>query len=110
MKIQKSLFKAIILESSTTVNQFIHFDTETERDIVFEHWAKAIQELEESKAVFRPVYEDKDGDTRILKLRYTTPQEIIEVEQKRNEAFGTDKMKLIMIYNEQERTFQNVNN
>jgi len=109
MKIQKTLFKAIILESSTTVNQFIHFDTEAERDIVFKHWEAAIEELEKSKAIYRPVYEDNDGDTQILKLRYTTPKEVIEVEKARKENFPHTPMKLIMIYNEQERTFQNVN-
>jgi hypothetical protein len=51
----------------------------------------------------------KDGETRILKLRYTTPEECIEVEKKREIVFPETDMKLIMIYNEQERTFQNVN-
>ena len=111
MKIEKThSAEGIALHSKTLVKQHIYFDTETERDIVFKHWSQAIAELEESKAIFRPVYEDNDGDTQILKLRYTTPEEVIEVEKARKENFPLTPMKLIMIYNEQDRTFQNVNN
>lgn len=110
MKIKSYGVKAIILHTSTTIDQYIHFDNEGERNLVFNHWTKALEELETSKAVFRPVYETKDKDTQILKLRYTTPQEVIEVEKARKENFPDTDMKLIMIYNEQERTFQNVNN
>ena len=110
MKIEKTpTAGGIRLHTNTLAIQTIFFDTEQERDIVFDHWMKAIAELNKSKAIYRPVYEEPDGETRILKLRYTTPEEIIEVERKRNDFFGGDKMKLIMIYNEQERTFQNVN-
>jgi hypothetical protein len=110
MKIEKTpSAEGITLKSKSLVNQTIYFDKKQERDIVFKHWEKAIKELEESKAIYRPVYEEPDGETRILKLRYTTPEEVIEVERKRNEFFGSGKMKLIMIYNEAERTFQNVN-
>lgn len=109
MKIEKlEITDGIRIENKSVAVQNIFFDTERERDIVFKHWSKALEELEASKAIFRPVYEDKDGETRILKLRYTSPQEIIEVEKKRFEHFG-EGMKLIMIYNELERTFQDVN-
>lgn len=109
MKIKKTTYdNGIETTLSSQHVQHIFFDSEKERDIVFDHWTKALEELEASKAIFRPVYEDKNGETRILKLRYTTPQEIIEVEKKRFEHFG-EGMKLIMIYNELERTFQNVN-
>jgi hypothetical protein len=111
MKIEKtfSANTGIHLYIGKAATQTIFFETEHERDIVFEYWNKAIQELETSKAVFRPVYEDADGETRILKLRYTTPEEVIEVERKRSEFFGSGKKKLIMIYNEAERSFINVN-
>lgn len=98
----------IILYLKNQIPQFIWFDNQQERDIVFKHWQKAIEELEASKAVFRPVYESKDGDTHILKLRYTTPEEAMEVELTRRQHFG-EGMKLVAIYNEAERTFQNVN-
>ena len=112
MKIEKTLSKhgINVLNIQGLHAQQIWFDTETQRDIVFKHWEAAIEELNVSKAVFRPVYEESNGDTRILKLRYTTPEEIKRVEQIRKEHFPTTDMKLIMIYNEQERTFQNVNN
>ena len=110
MKIEKThSAEGIILHSQTLVKQIIYFDTEAERDIVFAHWSEAIAELNKSKAIFRPVYEQPDGETRILKLRYTTPEEIVRVEEVRKANFPTTDMKLIMIYNEQERTFQNVN-
>lgn len=109
MKIEKTPSEGIDVKTNTLTNQVIYFDTEQQRDIVFKHWQAAISELEESKAIYRPVYEDADGETRILKLRYTTPQEVIDVENQRFAHFGGEKMKLIMIYNEQERTFQNVN-
>jgi hypothetical protein len=110
MKIEKTLQKdGIKFTNCVDSTQIIWFDNEHERDIVFNHWMKAISELEASKAIFRPVYEMKDGETRILKLRYTTPEECIEVEKKREIVFPETDMKLIMIYNEQERTFQNVN-
>lgn len=113
MKIEKlELTDGIRIENLTKGIhiQNIYFDSEQERDIVFKHWTAAIQELETSKAVFRPVYETSDKDTQILKLRYTTPEEVISVEKARKENFPDTDMKLIMIYNEQERTFQNVNN
>jgi hypothetical protein len=112
MKIEKtfSANDGIHVYIGSSATQTIFFDNEQERDIVFKHWSKAIEELEESKAIFRPVYEAKDGDTRILKLRYKTIEELISVENRRKEIFGIETMKLIMIYNEQERTFQNVNN
>jgi hypothetical protein len=109
MKIEKTPSRGILLTSEKEKTQVIYFDNEQQRNIVFEHWEKALDELKASKAVFRPVYENKDGDTQILKLRYTTPQEAIEVEKRRKEMFG-DNMKLIMIYNELERSFINVNN
>jgi hypothetical protein len=109
MKIEK-LEDGITLYTNSFVRQHVYFDKIEERDIVFEHWAKAIQELEESKAIYRPVYESQDGETRILKLRYTTPEELISVENRRKKVFGIEIMKLIMIYNEQERSFINVNN
>ena len=109
MKIEKlEITDGIRLENKSVGFQNIYFDSKQERDIVFDHWSKAIAELNKSKAVFRPVYEGKDGETRILKLRYTTPQEVLEVEKNRKAFFG-EGMKLIMIYNEAERTFQNVN-
>ena len=110
MKIEKTRSEGIRVKANTLTIQVIYFDTEHERDVVFEHWSKAIEELNVSKAIYRPVYEDNDGETRILKLRYTTPEEVIRVENERFAHFGGEKMKLIMIYNEQERTFQNVNN
>ena len=111
MKIEKTTTaEGIRLETKTLASQVIYFDTLEERDIVFEHWTKGIEELNVSKAIFRPVYEDNDGDTKILKLRYTTTEKLIEVEKARKENFPHTPMKLIMIYNEQERTFQNVNN
>lgn len=109
MKIEKDHFNGIAVVIKLS-KQSIFFDTEHERDVVFKHWTAAIEELNVSKAVFRPVYEDNDGETRILKLRYTTPEELISVEKARQENFPMTPMKLIMIYNEQERTFQNVNN
>jgi len=109
MKIEKTPSRGILFTTKKESTQIIYFDTQHERDVVFEYWNKAFQILEKSKAVYRPVYEDKDGETSILKLRYTTPEEVISVEKARSEEFGTN-MKLIMIYNEQERTFQNVNN
>lgn len=109
MKIEKTPSEGIDVKTNTLTNQVIYFDTEHERDIVFEHWSKAIEELNVSKAIYRPVYEDNDGDTTILKLRYTTTEELISVETARKENFPHTPMKLIMIYNEQERTFQNVN-
>jgi len=90
------------------IQQTITFDTETERDIVFNHWSKAIAELNKSKAIYRPVYESESGEIRILSLRYTTPEEAIEVEKTRREFFTTT-MKLIGVYNELERTFEQVN-
>jgi hypothetical protein len=109
MKIEKTPSEGIDVKTNTLTNQVIYFDTEQQRDIVFKHWEAAIKELEESKAIYRPVYEESNGDTKILKLRYTTPEELISVEKVRKENFPTTDMKLIMIYNEQERTFQNVN-
>jgi hypothetical protein len=110
MKIEKTLQKdGIKFTNCVDSTQIIWFDNEHERDIVFKHWTAAIEELNVSKAIYRPVYEDNDGDTQILKLRYTTPEEVIEVEKARKENFPHTPMKLIMIYNEQERTFQNVN-
>jgi hypothetical protein len=111
MKIEKtfSANDGIHVYIGSSATQTIFFDNEQQRDIVFKHWSNAIAELNASKAIFRPVYEEPDGETRILKLRYTTPEEVIEVERKRSEFFGSGKMKLIMIYNEAERTFQNVN-
>ena len=90
-------------------NQLIWFENQRERDVVFDYWTAAIAVLNANNAVFRPVYETKDKDTQILKLRYTTPEEVISVEKARKENFPDTDMKLIMIYNEQERTFQNVN-
>jgi hypothetical protein len=109
MKIEKHNVDGIKIHTLSLVPQHIYFDTQHERDTVFNHWEAAISELEESKAIFRPVYEDNEGETQILKLRYTTPEEVIEVEKARKENFPLTPMKLIMIYNEQERTFQNVN-
>ena len=108
MKIKSYGAKAISLYTSSTIDQYIHFDTEQERDVVFNHWSKAIAELNKSKAIYRPVYGGKDGEIRILSLRYTTQDEILEVEKKRFEHFG-DTMKLIGVYNELERTFEQVN-
>lgn len=111
MKIEKSHSEHIIniYNEFGVVDQNIFFETEQERDIVFKHWSKAIKELEASKAIFRPVYEGKDGDTRILQLRYTSPEEIIRVDKIQKEHFPKSDMKLIGIYNELEHTFQNVN-
>jgi hypothetical protein len=110
MKIEKtfSANDGIHVYIGSSATQTIFFDNEQERDVVFKHWQKAIEELEESKAIFRPVYEAKDGDTRILKLRYKTIEDLISVERAHKRHFP-DGMKLIMIYNEQDRTFQNVN-
>lgn len=110
MKIEKTPSRGILFTTKTEATQVIYFDTEQERDVIFNYWNKAIEELEERKAVFRPVYEESNGDTRILKLRYTTPEQVIRVEKARKEYFPHTRMKLIMIYNEQEKTFQNVNN
>ena len=111
MKIEKTIYDNGIKKIDDTKHeQIIFFDTETERDIVFKHWNKAILELEEIKAIFRPVYEGKDGEIRILKLKYTTTDELISVENRRKEVFGIETMKLVMIYNELERSFINVNN
>ena len=109
MKIEKTFPDGIKVKTNNFKTQVIYFDTEQQCDILFKYWSEAIEELEKSKAVFRPVYEDNDGDTQILKLRYTTPEEVIEVERARKENFPLTPMKLIMIYNELERTFQNVN-
>jgi hypothetical protein len=109
MKIEKTPSRGILITTKDHYSQVIYFDNPNERDIIFQHWEKGLDELKASKAVFRPVYEGKDGDTQILKLRYTTPEEAIEVEKKRKECFG-ESMKLIMIYNELERSFINVNN
>lgn len=110
MKIDKthSSDEGIIVYNKEISQQIIYFDNQHERDVVFKHWSQAIAELNKSKAIYRPVYEGKDGDTRILNLRYTTPEEAMEVELTRRQHFG-EGMKLIMIYNEAERTFQNVN-
>lgn len=109
MKIEKTPSRGILFTTKREATQVIYFDTQHERNLIFNYWNKAIQELEKNKAVFRPVYEESNGDTRILKLRYTTPEEITRVEQVRKEHFPKTDMKLIMIYNEQDRTFQNVN-
>jgi hypothetical protein len=109
MKIEKTPSRGILLTTKKEDTQVIYFDNEIERNSVFDHWSKAIEELEKSKEIYRPVYEDTNGDTRILKLRYTTPEEIVRVEEVRKEHFPKTDMKLIMIYNEQERSFQNVN-
>jgi hypothetical protein len=109
MKIEKTPSRGILITTKDHYSQVIYFDNPNERDLIFQHWEKGLDELNASKAIFRPVYEEPDGETRILKLRYTTPEEVIEVERKRSEFFGSGKMKLIMIYNEAERTFQNVN-
>ena len=109
MTIEKTPLDAITVTFKFPNAKTIHFDSEQERDVVFKHWSEAIAELNKSKAIFRPVYEESNGDTRILKLRYTTPEEVISVEKARKENFPDTDMKLIMIYNEQERTFQNVN-
>jgi hypothetical protein len=108
MKIEKTDVDGIKIHTLSLVPQHIYFDNETERDIVFKHWNKAIEELEESKAIFRPVYESESGEIRILTLRYTTPEEAISIENRRREHFQTT-MKLVMIYNELERSFINVN-
>jgi hypothetical protein len=105
----KFIFGILLNINPHEIQQAITFDNEEERDIVFKHWSKAIEELEASKAIYRPVYEGNDGETRILKLRYTSPEEVIRVEKVHKEHFPNSDMKLIMIYNERERTFQNVN-
>ena len=110
MKIEKTPSRGILFTTKKESAQVVYFDNEEQRDVIFEYWNKAIAELNASKAIFRPVYETSDKDTQILKLRYTTPEEVIEVERARKENFPHTDMKLIMIYNEQERTFQNVNN
>jgi hypothetical protein len=112
MKIEKtfSANDGIHVYIGSSATQTIFFDTETERDIVFKHWEKAIEEINASKAIFRPVYEGLDGDIRILKLRYKTIEDLISVEQAHKRHFPDGNMKLIMIYNEQERSFINVNN
>jgi len=110
MKIEKTTTsEGIRLETKTLASQVIYFDTLEERDIVFDHWSKAIAELNISKAIYRPVYEDKDGNINILKLRYTTMQEVLEVDKGHKEHYPNSESKLVMIYNEQERSFQNVN-
>ena len=86
----------------------ISFDTQEDRDAVFKKWESSLEELEASKAVFRPVYESENGDIRILTLRYSTPEKAIEVEKARRQFFTTT-MKLIGVYNELERTFEQVN-
>jgi hypothetical protein len=109
MKIEKTPSRGILITTKDHYSQVIYFDNPNERDIIFQHWEKGLDELKASKAIFRPVYEDKDGETRILKLRYTTPEEVIEVD-KAHKLHFPDGMKLIMIYNELERSFINVNN
>ena len=110
MKIEKRHKLTIVLiGKDTPQTQAIFFETLEERDIVFNHWSKAIAELNKSKAIFRPVYEYKNGDLNILKLRYTTKAEILEVDKAHKEHFLTSDGKLVMIYNELERTFHNVN-
>ena len=109
MKIEKTLTaEGIRLETKTLASQVIYFDTLEERDIVFTYWKKALEELEKSKAIYRPVYEDKDGNINILKLRYTTMQEVLEVDKGHKEHYPNSESKLVMIYNERERTFSNV--
>lgn len=109
MKIEKAPLDAIKCTfNSDNLDRTIHFETEAQRDVIFKHWKKALEELEASKAIYRPVYESKEGNINILSLRYTTPDEILEVEKKRFEHFG-DTMKLIGVYNELERTFEQVN-
>ena len=110
MKIEKTPSRGILLTTKTEYSQVIYFDNEIERNVIFKHWSEGIAELNKSKAVYRPVYEESNGDTRILKLRYTTPEEIVRVEEVRKEHFPNTDMKLIMIYNELERSFINVNN
>ena len=106
MKIEKlEITDGIRLENKSVGVQNIYFDSEQERDIVFDHWSKAIAELNKSKAIYRPVYEGKNGEIRILSLRYTTPEEAMEVELTRRQHFG-EGMKLVAIYNEAERSFQ----
>jgi len=112
MKIKKtsdeSTFAGIHLSThNDTINQLIEFETDEQRDIVFDYWTSAIDKLNMSKAIYRPVYEQPDGETRILKLRYATTQEIIEVD-KAHKLHFPDGMKLVMIYNEKDRLFINV--
>lgn len=109
MKIEKDHFNGIAVVIKLS-KKSIFFDTEHERDVIFKHWTAAIEELNVSKAIYRPVYEGADGNTTILKIRFTTTEELISVEKARKENFPNTPMKLIMIYNELERTFQNVNN
>jgi hypothetical protein len=109
MKIEKTIGSTGITLTRTTGTQQVFFETQIERDIVFTYWKKALEELEKSKAIFRPVYEDKDGNINILKLRYTTMQEVLEVDKGHKEHYPNSESKLVMIYNEQERSFQNVN-
>ena len=108
MKIEKKLGSTSITLTRTTGTQEVFFKTQIERDIVFTYWKKALEELEKSKAIFRPVYEDKDGNINILKLRYTTMQEVLEVDKGHKEHYPNSESKLVMIYNERERTFSNV--
>jgi hypothetical protein len=110
MKIEKTPSRGILFTTKKESAQVVYFDNEEQRNVIFEYWNKAIAELNKSKAIYRPVYEGKDGDTQILKLRYTTPEEVIEVDKAHKLHFSDGNIKLIMIYNEQERTFQNVNN
>lgn len=110
MKIEKTPSRGILITTKEHYSQVIYFDNQNERDIIFQHWKKGLDELKASKAVFRPVYETSDKDTQILKLRYTTPEEVISVEKARKKNFPDTDMKLIMIYNELERSFINVNN
>ena len=110
MKIEKtfSANDGINVYNKIGTHQVIWFENEQERNIVFKHWSKAIEELEASKAIYRPVYQTEDGETHIFKLRYTTQQEVLEVDKAHKQHFPNTKSKLIMIYNEAERTFINV--
>ena len=109
MKIKKTHSTSVTLTNSMGNSQVIYFETEQERNLVFDHWTNAIEELEKSKAIFRPVYEDKDGNINILKLRYTTMQEVLKVDKGHKEHYPNSESKLVMIYNEAERSFINVN-
>lgn len=110
MKIEKTPSVGILVTTDNKpTTQVIYFDTKIERDIVFKYWQTAIDELEKSKAIFRPVYEYKNGDLNILKLRYTTKAEILEVDKAHKEHFPDSDGKLVMIYNELERTYHKVN-
>jgi len=117
MKIEKTnlheKYYGITLKNTNVHDQIIWFDNPLDRDMTFRHWSKAIEELEASKAIFRPVYENKDGHIRILSLRYTSPEEVIRIDKLQKEHFPKSDYKLISIYNEAEHTFsvvhQNVN-